>query len=1158
MKKKIGSALVVGAGISGIRSALDLAEVGYHVTLIDKAPNLGGTLMQLDYQFPSDHCGMCRMLPLVERDRSSQYCLRKGLFHENIDILLSTELSAMEGEPGKFLVTLRQKPTMVDPERCIGCGECSRVCPAEAPDEFNAGLTRRKAIYLPVPHNIPNTYVVDMASCTLCGECEKVCPTNAIDFGVEVRRAFRILVVDDELVVRDSLKEWLEDEGFRVDTAESGTETLDKLREEAFNLVLLDIKMPGIDGVEVLKRTKEMRPDLPVVMMTAYATVETAVEAMKIGALEYLMKPFDPDTLVPLVVELHQKIERAGERQIEVGAVVLAAGFASFDPATGTNTYGYGVLPNVVTSVEFERGVSGSGPNQGRLLRPSDGKEVRRVAWLQCVGSRDPQHNADFCSSACCMFAIKEALLAKERSGGEAETTIFYMDMRTFGKNFQRYRDQAEKEQGVRFQRCRVHSVVDAGTDGDLAIRYADVAGELHEEVFDLVVLAAGQRPSKGTETLAEIAGLDLNPWGFCHPESFSLSRTAQEGILVGGSFSGLKDISESVIQASSAALTASSLIHAKGGSLAEVPPGQPEFRDVSREPPQVFVALCTCGDALTEVVNIEALEASLTDLNSVGPVQRIERVCTQEGWNELQEKLQDTKANRVLIGACMPYVYTKKLQELGGAVGLHPALMDVVDIRTAVFPGHDADKEQAGRDIRATIAMGVGKLKGKDPLPVPTTPVIQKALVVGGGIAGMTAALAIADHGFEVGLVEQADELGGNVRLLHRTLEGDSPQELLEKTISGVEKHPQIHVYKKARVIHSEGRVGRFITTIEKAEGAGETLEHGVAVLATGAHEAKTESYSYGQSEAIVTQHEFEQKLADGTLAPAGLGVVAMIQCVDSREEPRNYCSRICCASALKNALYLKEQNPEIQVYIFYRDIMAYGFMEAYYTRARQAGVLFIQYEVSEKPQVTVENGRPRISAIDPILGREIVLRPDLLVLSTGIVAGDQKKLALVPSTGVIPGDHKKLAEIFGVEVDEDGFFQEAESKWRPVDFLKEGIFTCGMAHSPRSIKESIAMAEAAAQRALRILSSEQVAAGGIVAEVRHSLCSLCEQCIAACPYGARWHDEEQEKILVDTLMCQGCGSCAAVCPNSASVLLGYRDQQMFEVIDDALEGAF
>ncbi|NOR10229.1 MAG: FAD-dependent oxidoreductase, partial [Desulfovibrionaceae bacterium] len=1123
MRKKIGSALVVGGGISGIRSALDLAELGYQVKLIDRAPNLGGTLMQLDYQFPSDHCGMCKMLPLVERDSSSQYCLRKGLFHENIEIMLSTELVGMEGEPGKYQVTLRQKPTMVDPELCIGCDECARVCPVEVPDEFNAGLSKRKAVYLPVPHNIPNHYVVDMESCTMCGECEKICPTGAIDFRWEARRQFRILVVDDELIVRESLRDWLTEDGFEVEMAESGPEALEKMARQVYNLMLLDIKMPGMDGVEVLKRSKELRPELPVVMMTAYATVETAVEAMKIGALDYLMKPFDPETLAPLVVKLYENLVRADERELEVGAVVLAAGFGSFDPvAAPINTYGYGEVANVVTSIEYERMISGTGPNEGKFVRPSDGKEIQKVAWLQCVGSRDIQSDADYCSSVCCMFSIKEALLAKERSNGKVDTTIFYMDMRTFGKNFQRYKDRAENEYGVRFQRSRVHSVEQMGLGGDPKITYTDISGAEHEEVLDLVVLAAGQRPPAGAEALAEMTGVELNPWGFCQLQPFSLSLTEQEGVLVSGSFSGLRDISESVIQASSASLRASSLIHAKGGGLAEATEPQPVFRDVSRELPEIMVALCSCGDNLTQAAKLEEVEEAVADLDSVSQVQRIERICTQEGWNQLEEALRDSKANRLLIGACMPYVYGRKLRELGKNTGLSSALMEVVDISTPALPGRNSDPEQVGRDVWAAVGMGVGKLKGMDPSNLPSTPIIQKALVVGGGIGGMSSALAIAEHGFEVFLVEKAEELGGNLRALHRTLEGDSPQELLEQTVSRVEKHPNIQVYTKSQVLHSRGRVGQFRTTIEKEDGMGESLEHGVTVLATGGKEASTESYGYGQSESIVTQHQLEEKLHSGAVNPGELGVVTMIQCVDSREEPRNYCSRVCCSSALKNGLYLKEQNPEIEVYVLYRDIMAYGFLETYYTKARQAGVIFIQYEVSDKPRVDVDNGRIAVGVTDPILGREVVIESDLLVLSTGIV----------------PNDQGKIAEIFEVETDQDGFFQEAEYKWRPVDFIKEGVFTCGIAHSPRSVTETIAMSEAAAQRALRILSSESVMAGSTVAEVHYSLCSLCEMCIAACPYGARWRDEDEEKILVDELACQGCGSCAAVCPNSASVL--------------------
>ncbi|MCU0586520.1 MAG: response regulator [Syntrophobacteraceae bacterium] len=1139
--KKIGSALVVGAGISGIRSALDLAETGYRVTLIDRAPHIGGTLRQLDYQFPTDHCGMCKMLPLTERDQASQFCLRKGLFHDNIDVLLSTELVGMEGDPGRYKVRLRRKPTLVSPDRCVGCGECSRVCPVEAPDEFNAGLTVRKAAYLPVPHNIPNHYIIDTASCTRCGECEKICPTQAIDLGTRARSAFRILVVDDEFVVRDSIKEWLTVEGYHVDMAESGFEAVDRLAAQAYGLMLVDIKMPGMDGVEVLKRAKELNPDMPVVMMTAYATVETAVEAMKVGARDYLMKPFDPEAMAEQVARIYEESRPSPEEDLEVGAVILAAGFAAFDPRSGLNTHEYGVLPGVMTSIEFERLISGTGPNGGRLLHPADGREVRRVAWLQCVGSRSLGDDADFCSSACCMYSIKEAVLTRERSGGAVDAAIFYMDLRTFGKDFQRYRDDAEDVHGVRFVRSRVHTVAPSGSDGMLLLDYSTPGGESRQELFDLVVLAVGQRPPEGTRAMAELTGIELSPWGFCKTQEFSLSRTSQEGVLVAGSFTGLRDISESVIQAGSASLAASALIHAKGGGLAQVPEEPETTRNVLRELPRAMVVLCSCGGLMAESLDHAALARDLSRIGMPVEVLGLEAICTRDGWTQLEDRLRSSRANRVLIGACMPHVYSRKLKELGRAVGLQPSLLDVVDLRTSLFPGGEADPDQLRRDASALLRMKLARLQEADPAPPVTFPIDQSALVVGGGLAGLTAALAIADHGFQVDLVEQSGELGGNLRELHRTLGGGpSPQDLLKKTVSRVEKHPKIRRFMKSRVVHSQGTVGRFLTTIQKEDGSGEAIHHGVTVLATGGGEAVPSSYGYGDSEAIVTQHQLELLIQAGTVKPQALRTVAMIQCVESREGDRNYCSRVCCASALKNALFLKEKSPDLEVVIFYRDLMSYGFMEAHYTEARRAGVIFIQYTTDARPRVTGENGRVSITALDPILERDITVQADLLVLSPGIVPS--------PTSD-------KLARIFGIERNVDGFFQEAESKWRPVECLKEGITMAGLAHSPRSIEESVAMAEAAAQRALAVISHPRLAGSSITAEVRQTLCSLCEQCIAACPYGARYRDEEDERVVVNELMCQGCGACAAVCPNSASVLRGYRDQQVMSMLDAALE---
>ncbi len=1131
MKRKIGSALVVGAGISGIRAALDLAEFGYGVTLIDRAPHLGGILSQLDYQFPTDRCGMCKMLPMTDRDASSQYCLRKGLFHENIEILVSTEISYVEGEPGNFQVMLQEKSAMVDPDLCIGCGCCTDVCPVEVPDDFNKRLGSRKAIYLPVPHAIPNPYIIDLDNCTRCGECEKICPTNAVRLSLsqQERKKFRILVVDDELIVRDSLSEWLDDAGFTADMAGSGQEALTMLAEESYHLMLLDIKMPGMDGTEVLRKAKEDFPDISVVMMTAYATVETAVEAMKTGALDYLMKPFDPDILVPKILQIYQGLETAKGRKLEVGAIVLCGGTSFFDPGEEEkNIFGHGVYPNVLTSPEFERILSNTGPYQGRLIRPGDSRPVSRIAWIQCVGSRDLQTDADFCSNICCMYAIKEALVAKEKAGNELETAIFYMDMRTFGKSFQRYRDHAEKECGVRFVRGRIHSLVQDESTGDLLIRYADHGGAIHDDTYDMIVLAVGQRPAPGTSELAEMLETELNPWGFVRTEPFSLVKTNREGILTGGSFSGSKDISESVIQASAAALNASRVICAAGGNLALEPEASDSpVRDVSRELPRILAVVCTCGETFSQ--HKELISSSLEADPCVAHVAFIEQTCTARGWESLVEIVRKNKPNRVLIGACLPYVYARKTRELGKQAGLDPALMEVVDIRSEpADPGN----------LISTLQMGISRLRYADPCPVPTIPVFQQALVAGGGIAGMTAALAIADHGFKVDILEQGETLGGNLSWLRKTIEGYDTNALAEELPLKLEKHPLINVHTGARLAGSYGQAGCFHTSFEEQDGKVQTLEHGVTILATGGTEAPTTSYCHGESDAVLTQKEFEHQLDSKSLDPARLDSLVMIQCVDSREEPRNYCSRVCCASCLKMCLYLKEKNPDVTIYVLYRDMMAYGFAESYYTEARKAGVIFIQYDVDRKPDVSTAGGSVRVSVFEPIISREVEIETDLLILATG----------------VIPNALGEMAEIFGAKTDQDGFFQEAESKWRPVDSLKEGVFACGMAHSPRSITETIATAEAAAQRCLRILDRKQLPAGKVVAKIRHSICSLCERCIETCPYGARFLDSELEQVRINAVMCQGCGACAAVCPNSASILEGFPIHQMLDVIDAAL----
>ncbi|MBU1040539.1 MAG: FAD-dependent oxidoreductase [Proteobacteria bacterium] len=1181
MKKEYG-ALVVGAGIGGIRSALDLAETGLKVALIDARPSLGGILTQLDHQFPSDHCGMCKMLPLTQRDQSSQYCLRKGLFHKNIDIYLHTELTGLEGDPGKFQATLRRRSTFVDPTRCVSCGLCAEVCPARVPSEFNAGLAPRTAVYLPVPHNIPNHYVVDLDNCQRCWRCYEACPTKAIDFKFEQRKDFHIIVATPDERITQDLPLWFKDENFPLHPTATGEKALELLAGGLeCGLMLLDLDLPEAEVERTLRRALELRPNLAVVLLVSKDKdgaknedegKDKAVAALfKQGAREVLAKPLKQAQAVPWLDKLFMRLVSDESFSLEVGAVILAAGFECYNPGDNPNGCAdlmlYGSHPGVLTSLEFERLASPTGPSQGLLTRPGDGKPLHRIAWLQCVGSRDVKKQADFCSSFCCMISIKQALLAKRRSCGEAEATIFYMDMRTNGRDYQRYRDEAENTAGVRFIPARPHSIL-PGPDGDLLIQYYDYSGELREEVFDALVLAVGARPPKSMERLALAAGIEVNDSGFCATRYLSPNRTSRLGVFAAGAFGEPADIRGSMIQAGAAAMGASRMIRVYHGPRDETPEAEPEYTDVSRQVPRVLMALCSSCPTLELNVNADALRQRMAILPGVVKVVDVKRACTREGWDTLRQEAEATAPNRVLIGACLPYMHVPRLRELGEDLKLNPALMDVVDIHTASlagratsFGGHAACRAScaAGRgeepgaspgvcdcgetartdEMSSLLAMAAAKLLGADPSSLPqATPVSPQALVVGGGLAGMTAAMGIADQGFKVVLVEEAEQLGGQAMNLRYTLGGDDPARFMEDLIEQVEKNPNIRVLKDSRVVLSRGKAGRFVTVVATGEGMAHTLHHGATILATGGHEAKVYEYGNRVRKCVLTQLELEQRLAAGSVDASSLSGVAMIQCWRSREESRNYCSRVCCQGALKNILMLKKRNPGLPVYVFYRDIMTTGFAEHYYTEARRSGAIFIRYTPDTRPKVEFKDDKPVITALDPVLSAQIELHPDLLVLSSGVE----------------PNDSAEIADLFGVSLTDNGFYQEAESKWRPVDFLKHGVFACGLGLGPATMRETLLSAKAAAQRAVRILSEKQLSCGNVVAEIRDTLCSRCGRCISVCPYGARALDLDRDKIVVDELLCQGCGSCMAACPNSATVLRGFRDEQVMAVIDAAL----
>jgi len=1016
----LDTVLVVGAGIAGIKSALELAETGYKVLLTDASPQIGGILAKLDHQFPTDHCGMCRMLPLVGREYASQHCMRKSLFHDNIEILPFTEVKSVQGDAGAYKVELLKRARHVDTDVCNGLGKCIEACPIEVPDEFNHGLTRRKAIYQPVPHNVPHMLLVDMQACDKCGECVKVCPVDAID-----------LEAQDET------------------------------------------------------------------------------------------------------------------EHVEVTAIILAAGVTLYNLATQDDAKAYTVSEDVVSSLAFERILSGSGTYDGAIRRPSDGKPARRIAWIQCMGSRNRRQGRDYCSSICCMFALKEAVLAHEKGGPDMETTIFYMDMRTFGKDFYQYREKVEEEYGVRLVRCRVQGVL-READGTLLIRYFDPAsGEFSEDNYDMVVMSTGQAPFEDHRKLAGLLGLELSPSGLLPTMDFEKVKLAKPGVFICGSLMGLTDISEAIASGSAAAGEVSKLLTSINVSPHEEEKPMPE-RPVDRERPLVLVLLCRCKDEkVPEGLDLESLGSTIEGLNVVGEVHVVDSLCREEGQQALEEILGQTKCNRLIFGVCLPYVYRQKFRRLARAAGFNSSLVEVFDLLGIARQGlAEAGSIDWVSLATEEILANVEKLKFAEALHVDNLPIHQAALVVGGGVVGMRAALSLAERGVEVHLMEKSGQLGGHAGSeLHYTVDGLDPAGLAAELKQGLEEQGNITVHLNSEVVGTKGALGCFSTNIRNGDrDESIALQHGAVILATGGQEGTTSEYGYGKCEHILRQVELEKRLAAGEIDAGALENVVMIQCVGSREKgAREYCSRICCVAALKNAFKIREKNPETQIYILYRDMMTYGFLEQYYTKARGEGIVFVNYDPGQKPEVEIVDGKPTVRFTDPVLRMPFEVAPDLLVLATGIEPN---------------ASNEQLAQIFGLPLNKDGFFIEADSKWRPVEFKKLGIFFAGTAHSPQPLNEAIVQAEAAAQKAYAYLSRREIQTARVVSKVHDALCARCQVCIEVCPYDARVFNSTENCITVNVAACQACGICAVACPNNAAEVLGWNEKQTMAVIDAKLRG--
>jgi len=829
--------------------------------------------------------------------------------------------------------------------------------------------------------------------------------------------------------------------------------------------------------------------------------------------------------------------QRRKEMTIDVGAVILCPGSEPFDPTPFEENYHYRSHPNVLTSLEFERYLSASGPTMGHMVRPSDHKEPAKIAWLQCVGSRDTNRCGNgYCSSVCCMYAMKDAMVAKEHAAGDLDCLIFNMDIRSFGKEYERYYQRAKNE-GIRFVKARVHTVDPIRGSGDLRIRFVDEDGSLKEEIVSLVVLSVGLQVPKDTAEMARRLEIDLDRYNFAVTHPFAPVETSRPGVYACGIFNEPKDIPSSVMEASAAASAAAGRL-AAGRNTCTTAPAVPEEIDVSGQPPRVGVFVCNCGINIGGVVDVPGVVKYAQSLPDVVFCGENLFTCSQDAQDRMKEIIKEHRINRVVVAACSPKTHEGIFMETLEACGINRYLFEMANIRNQDSWVHGGDAVSATEKARDLVRMAVARAVTLKPLVQSKIPVNHRALVIGGGVAGMNAALSLGDQGFEVVLVEKEKDLGGLAGRLTETIEGAEIAPYLAGLIRKVMDHPKVQVLTQSLVVDFSGFKGNFTTEVLVGPGMYERkISHGAMVIATGGHEYRPKEYGYGESERVMTQIELSHHLNEN--GAEGLSQVVMIQCVGSRNDENPNCSRICCQTAVKNALHIKKLNPDADVYVLYRDIRTYGLLEEYYTQAREKGVMFFRFDPENPPRVETAGGKVAVTFQDSVIGRTLRVSPDLLALSAGLEAEDTEELSAI----------LKLAR------NSEGFFSEAHVKLRPVDMATDGIFVCGSAHGPKLISESISQALGAAARAATFLAQDHLTLSAVTAWVEGEKCASCLICVRSCPYGVPKIGEEGVSEI-DAALCHGCGICASECPAKAIELNWYEDDQILSKVNALLEG--
>jgi heterodisulfide reductase subunit A len=921
----------------------------------------------------------------------------------------------ISGEEGNFDVKLIRHPRFVNMEKCIACGLCSEKCPKKVPNDYDSGLSKRKAVYVQYAQAVPLKYAIDADQCIYltrgkCKACEKFCPTGAIAFD-----------------------------------------------------------------------------------------------------------------------------EKPQETALSVGAVVLATGSQAFDPRV-YDTFGYRNSDNIVTSLEFERILSASGPYGGHLLRPSDKTEPKKIAWLQCVGSRDTHLNArGYCSGVCCTYAVKEAILAKEHSTEALDAAIFYIDIRTFGKDFEQFYNRAKDDLGVRFVKSRISHVEPMDANGRHAIGYVDETGKSVREMFDIVVLSVGLGVGERAAGLAQQMGLDLNHYQYVKTSDLHPVRTSRPGVYVCGTIQAPKDIPSSVIEASAAAGEVGCALYEVRGTLAKTK-DPVEEHNVHGEPPRVGVFVCCCGTNIAGFVDVPEVVEFAKTLPYVVYAEKNLFSCSQDTQGQISRIIQEQNLNRVVVSACTPKTHEALFQETLINAGLNKYLFEMTNIRNQCSWVHKDDMPTATRKAKDLVRMSVAKVALHEPLPEPVMNINQAVLVIGGGVAGMIAARTLSQQGYPTDLVEKDHQLGGRALYLNETWQGEKVGRFVEDLINQVQNDKKIKVHLNTDIRAVDGFVGNFKTTVQAGDQTS-VLEHGVTIIACGAAEFKPDNFFYGQDDRVLTGLELQLKLKEASSFEACRTAV-FVQCVGSRIEERPYCSKVCCTRSVKSALELKALTPEMDIFILYRDLRTYGLREDLYRQAREQGIKFIRYNTERGIAVNQAENGLKVEFNDRVLRRPMVIHSDMLVLASAMV----------------PEKNNALAPLYKVSQKADGFFAEAHVKLRPNDFATDGVFVCGLAHAPKPLDESIAQAQAAASRAVTVLSALQIAVSGTVAQVDPSFCSQCGVCVSLCPYSAPKFNEKTGKAEIQSTLCKGCGLCAASCRSGAIHLKGFETSQIMAMITSCM----